>query len=185
MSVSAEMWKQIVAGGDAAPARKLPTPAAAARLGSLVNPTAFSLVHQLFFPTATLRRTSVLFAAVDAHSKAATLCEQVAIALSQVSGEMVGIVEASSALERNPWIKGGSRPGSAADSGRPIPPGWRKESGEFLRLYLVMNAVEKEIRHATVSKNCVVLSDISCSQRPLMKARYQPFAVCVRRLCWW
>lgn len=107
MSVSAEMWKQIVSGGDAAPARKLPTPAAAARLGSLVNPTAFSLVHQLFFPTATLRRTSVLFAAVDAHSKAATLCEQVAIALSQISGEMVGIVEASSALERNPWIKRG------------------------------------------------------------------------------
>jgi hypothetical protein len=107
MSVSAEMWKQIVSGTDTVPARKPSTPAATAPLGSLANAPTFSLMHQLFFPTATLRRTSVLFAAADAHSKAATLCEQVAIALSQVSGEMVGIVEASSALERNPWIRRG------------------------------------------------------------------------------
>jgi hypothetical protein len=107
MSVSAEMWKQIVSGTDAVHARKSPKPAATARLGNLANAPAFSLMYQLFFPTATLRRTSILFAAADADSKTATLCEQVAIALSQVSGEMVGIVQASSALERNPWIKKG------------------------------------------------------------------------------
>jgi hypothetical protein len=103
MSVSAEMWKQIVSATDVVPG-KLRKPGVSA---TLANGPAFSLMHQLFFPTATLRRTSVLFAAADAHSKAATLCDQVAIALSQVSSEMVGIVEASSAIERNPWIKRG------------------------------------------------------------------------------
>src|SRR5207248_3669227 len=104
MSVSAELWKHMVSDSDTLPARKPPTPAQAPRLGKLANSPAFSLMHQLFFPTATVRRTSVLFAAADAPSKAATLCEEVAIVLSQVSGEMVGIVETSSALERNPWI---------------------------------------------------------------------------------
>jgi len=104
MSVSAELWKHMVSVSDTLPARKPPTPAPMPRLGKLANSPAFSLMHQLFFPTATVRRTSVLFAAADAPSKAATLCEEVAIVLSQVSGEMVGIVETSSALERNPWI---------------------------------------------------------------------------------
>lgn len=107
MSVSAELWKQIVSDPDALPARKPHTPAATARPGSISNPPAFSLMHQLFFPTMALRRTAVLLAAADAHTKASRLSEQIAIVLSRVSGETVGIVEASSALERNPWIKTG------------------------------------------------------------------------------
>ncbi len=107
MSVSAQMWRYIVPGAEVVPAHKPPTPAAAARAGRLASTSAFSLMHQLFCPTATIRRTSVLFAAADADSKATSLCEQVAIVLSQFSGEMVGIVEASSAVERNPWMKKG------------------------------------------------------------------------------
>ncbi|MCU1272499.1 MAG: hypothetical protein JWN74_3793 [Acidobacteriaceae bacterium] len=107
MSISAQIWKQIGSGANVS-GRKPPVPAAAmARLGNLSEAPAFSLMHQLFFPSATLRRTSILFAAADARSRASALCEQIAIALSKVSGEMVGIVEACSSLNRNPWTKKG------------------------------------------------------------------------------
>jgi hypothetical protein len=107
VSISAQMWRQIVPGADVS-GRKTPIAAdATARLGNLSGAPAFSLMRQLFFPSATLKRTSVLFAAADAHSKASALCEQIAIALSKVSGEMVGIVEACFTLDRNPWMKKG------------------------------------------------------------------------------
>ena len=70
VSISAQIWKQIGSGANVS-GRKPPVPAAAlARLGNLSEAPAFSLMHQLFFPNATLRRTSILFAAADAHSKA-------------------------------------------------------------------------------------------------------------------
>ena len=107
MSISAQMWKLIASGTDV-PGRKLPMPAdATARLGNLHDAPAFSLMHHLFFPSATVRRTSILFAAADARSKASALCEQLAIALSKVSGETIGVVEACSAMNRNPWMKKG------------------------------------------------------------------------------
>jgi hypothetical protein len=107
MSISAQMWRQIGSGANVL-GRKPPVPSdATARLGNLSAAPAFSLMHQLFFPSATLRRTSILFAAADAHSKASALCEQIAIALSKVSGEMVGMVETCSTFDRNPWMKKG------------------------------------------------------------------------------
>jgi len=101
------MWKQIVSGTDISGRTLLAPPNATARLGNLYDAPAFSLMHQLFFPSATLRRTCILFAAAEARSKASALCEQIAIALSKVSDEMVGIVEACSILDRNPWLKKG------------------------------------------------------------------------------
>ena len=107
MSFSAQMWRQIGSGTNVS-GRKPPVPFnGTGRLGNLSDAPAFSLMHQLFFPSATLKRTSILFAAADAHSKASALCEQMAIALSKVSGEMVGIVEACPTFGRNPWVKKG------------------------------------------------------------------------------
>lgn len=107
MSITAQMWKQIVPDTDISGRKLLAAPNAKARLGNLSDAPEFSLMHQLFSPGGTLRRTSILFAAADACSKASELCEQIAVALSKVSGEMVGIVEACSTVDRNPWMKKG------------------------------------------------------------------------------
>jgi hypothetical protein len=64
-------------------------------------------MHQLFFPSATPRRTSILLAAADSPSKASSLGESIAVALAQVSGGMVGIIESASPLQRNPWQEKG------------------------------------------------------------------------------
>ena len=106
MSISAQMWRQVGSGASVSDRKPLPGDATS-RLGNLSEAPAFSLMHKLFFPSATLRRTSILFAAADAQSRASAFCEQIAIALSRVSGDMVGIVEACSSLNRNPWIKQG------------------------------------------------------------------------------
>lgn len=103
MSIAAQVWKQIIPGANAISRRNPPTAVPAPRSENWTNEPAFSLAHQLFFPSAILRRTSILFAAADTPSKASALCEQVAIALSQISGEMVGIIETSSVSKRNPW----------------------------------------------------------------------------------
>src|SRR6185503_17112447 len=67
------------------------------------NELAFALMHQLFFPSATLRRTSILLVSADATSKASSLGENIAVGLAQISGGMVGIIESASPLQRNPW----------------------------------------------------------------------------------
>jgi len=103
MSVGAQVWKHIVPGAGPVHRRKPPTAVPAPQSGKWANEPAYSLMRQLFFPSATLRRTSILVAAADEQSKASSLCRQIAIALSQVSGERVGIVEGSSTLDRNPW----------------------------------------------------------------------------------
>ena len=107
MSISAQIWRQTGSGGNVS-SRRPPMPDdATARLGNLSEAPAFSLMHQLFFPSGTLRRTTILFAAGDARSKASALCEQIAISLSKVSGEMVGIVEPCPTANRNFWMKKG------------------------------------------------------------------------------
>ena len=103
MSVGAQVWRHIIPGAGPIPGRKPPTAVPSPQPQKGANEPAFSLMHQLFFPSAILKRTSILFAAADAQSKASLLCEKVAIALSQISGQKVGIVEASSTLARNPW----------------------------------------------------------------------------------
>lgn len=97
MSVGAQIWKHIASRADLLPGHEIAKPVTAQVVHSVPEPE-LSLVHQLFFP-ATGRRTSVLFATVEASSKASVLCEQVGIALSIHSGEMVGIVDSRANTE--------------------------------------------------------------------------------------
>lgn len=103
MSVGAQVWKHIIPGGNPVLHRKPPMAVPAPRPGNAQNEPAFALMHQLFFPSATVRRASILFAAVDALSKASSLPEKIAVALAQLSGGMVGIIESAAPLQRNPW----------------------------------------------------------------------------------
>ncbi|MGH9514929.1 MAG: hypothetical protein ACRD3P_04535 [Terriglobales bacterium] len=103
MSVGAQVWKHIIPGANPVLHRKPPIAVPAPRPGHAQNEPAFALMHQLFFPSATLRRTSILLAAADSPSKASSLRENIAVALAQVSGGMVGIIESASQLQKNPW----------------------------------------------------------------------------------
>ena len=103
MSVGAQLWKHIIPAAKPVLHRKPPTAVPASRPGIAPNEPAFALMHQLFFPNATLRRTSILLAAADTPSKASSLGEKIAVHLAQVSGGMVGIIESASPLQRNPW----------------------------------------------------------------------------------
>jgi hypothetical protein len=105
MSIGAAMWRHVVSRVETVSRNgisSLPT----TRVVNSVGQPALSLVHQLFFPSAAIRRTSVLFASVDEQSKASELCEQVAVALSNSSAGMVGIVEAGDSGETSPLKKG-------------------------------------------------------------------------------
>jgi hypothetical protein len=101
MSVGAQVWKHIIPGAHPALHRKPPAAVPAPRLPNAQNEPTFALMHQLFFPSATLRRTSILLAAVDPPSKASSLGEKIAVDLAQVSGGMVGIIESASPLEQS------------------------------------------------------------------------------------
>ena len=103
MSVGAQVWKHIVPAASPLLHRKPPVSVNAPRPGHAPNEPTFALMHQLFFPSATLRRTSILLAAADATSKASSLGENIAVGLARASGGMVGIIESACALQRNPW----------------------------------------------------------------------------------
>lgn len=103
MSVGAQLWKHILPGPGPVLNRKPPASVPLSRTGNVQNEPTFALMHQLFFPSATLRRTSILLAAADTPSKASSLGENIAVGLAQVSGGMVGIIESASLLQRNPW----------------------------------------------------------------------------------
>lgn len=103
MSVGAQVWKHIIPGAHPVIHRKPPAAVPARQLASAQNGPAFALMHELFFPNATLRRTSILLAAADTTSKASSLSEKIAVNLAQVSGGMVGIIGSASPLQRNPW----------------------------------------------------------------------------------
>ena len=103
MSVGAQVWKHLVPSANPVLHRKPPAAVRGLRPGNAQNDPAFALMHQLFFPSATLRRTSILLAAADAPSKASSLSEKIAVNLAQASGGMVGIIESACPLQRNPW----------------------------------------------------------------------------------
>jgi hypothetical protein len=103
MSVGAQVWKHIIPGSNPVLHRKPPTAVPAPRSGTAQNQPTFALMHQLFFPSATLRRTSILLATVDAPSKASTLGEKIAVNLAHFSGGMVGIIESASPSQQSPW----------------------------------------------------------------------------------
>lgn len=96
MSVSADLWRQIALAKDDL-VRPLVRPAP--QLNDLATDPTFALVHQLFFPHATLRRRSILFAAADEHSKASRLCERAATTLANFASERVAILHTSSAAD--------------------------------------------------------------------------------------
>jgi hypothetical protein len=103
MSVGAQVWKHIIPAGNPVLHRKPPMPDPTPQPSYQQNEPALALMHQLFLPSATLRRTSILLAAADTTSKASSLGEKIAVGLAQVSGGMVGIIEGSSPVQRNPW----------------------------------------------------------------------------------
>lgn len=103
MSVGAQVWKHVTAGAVRQPARKPPSEVPEARYSDLTNDPVFSLMHQLFFPNAEPRRTSILLAAADERSKTSRLTQKMAISLAQISGGMVGIIESVTPFQRSPW----------------------------------------------------------------------------------
>jgi hypothetical protein len=104
MSVGAAIWRQIASRGETVSQRDVSSPVAANTSHPSCNAVS-SLVHQLFYPAAGIKRSSILFAAADAHSKNSGLCEQVAVALSNSSGGIVGIVESDTNGEFLPLKK--------------------------------------------------------------------------------
>ncbi len=89
MSVGAEIWRHIVAKPE--PAIREVQRADGALLNSVADP-AFSLIHQLFL-AGERQRKSILFVTTDREHTASNLCEQIAVALSRTTGQMVGIIE--------------------------------------------------------------------------------------------
>jgi hypothetical protein len=103
MSVSAQVWKHVVPGAVRQPERKPSASVVAVPSRDLANDPAFSLMHQLFFPNAEPRRTSILVAAADERSKASPLTQKMATSLAQISGGMVGIIESVTPFQKSPW----------------------------------------------------------------------------------
>lgn len=104
MSAAAAIWRHIVSRVETVPWHQQSRSAAAMVVNSDDEP-ALSLIQQLFFPVGKARRRSILFAAADAPSKSFGLCEHMAIALSNASHEMVGLVERGSGAEFPPKTK--------------------------------------------------------------------------------
>jgi len=91
MSVSAELWR-IAAATQAADAGPIPAPQPGIAMNSnLRNPLA-SLVRQVFFPAATLKRRHILFLAADEETRALELCESAALALAELTANGVAVV---------------------------------------------------------------------------------------------
>ena len=94
MSAGVGIWKDVLLKAAHLPARRVAV-ATPQQVVSSAAPVA-SLVRQVFFPAAMLQRTHVLFAAADAQTRVSAVCEQVGLALAEMSGATVGIVEAES-----------------------------------------------------------------------------------------
>jgi hypothetical protein len=107
MSVGAQVWKHVIPGAGRPPERKPPVSVPAVPARNLANDPLLSLVHQLFFPNAEPRRTSILVAAADEKSKDSPLTHKMAIILAQISGGMVGIIESVAPLHKSPWSGNG------------------------------------------------------------------------------
>lgn len=88
MSAAAQIWKQIIAKVETARQESsVPRPV----VNSVEDP-AFSLMHQIFFARGKPSRRSILLLSIECNSGVTRLSEQMAIALSKASGEMVGVV---------------------------------------------------------------------------------------------
>ena len=95
MSAGVGAWKDVLLKAAHIPARKAAAATQLPAMSSDVSAPIASLVRQVFFPGATVQRAQVLFAAADAETRVAAICEQVGRALAEISGATVAIVEAS------------------------------------------------------------------------------------------
>ena len=126
MSARADIWKPAEIGAQPVPRRKQPRPAASVEHDSTVTGPLVSLARQLFFPAVEVRRKQVLFVAVDIETQLSSICEQLARAVSQISGGMVAIVE-SSALPA-PEVPGKKPRNHSGNGGSGS---WRRYSSEL------------------------------------------------------
>ena len=94
MSAGTGVWRDVLLRA-ARTTRKVAVAAPASVLKSAAPPPILSLVRQVFFPAAGIRRSRVLFAAADAETKVLEVCEQVGQALAEMSGATVAIMDAS------------------------------------------------------------------------------------------
>lgn len=152
MSVGAQVLKHIIA----APViqRKPPATVFVPPPGAAQNDPEFALMHQLFFPSATLRRTSILLAAADARSKASSLGEKIAVDLAQFSGGMVGIIDGASPPQRNPW----QGKGLPANFGRGL---WQMYSSRLAeRVWQIPSSLLGHERNETGGSPCDRLKEL-------------------------
>ncbi|HEY7354186.1 MAG TPA: hypothetical protein VH596_15575 [Terriglobales bacterium] len=91
MSAAAQLWRQIVSRVETASDSSRSAPA---MVVNSVSKPEYSLIHQLFFPSLTVRRTSILLATTDKQVRAARLSERLATALASVTGEKIAVIEA-------------------------------------------------------------------------------------------
>jgi hypothetical protein len=69
------------------------------------------LARQLFFPSPGVRRSTILLVAADELSNGSGICEQIAVAISNLTGEVTGIIESSAGSEPLPPKKAASSVG--------------------------------------------------------------------------
>jgi len=108
MSVGANVWRQFVSGIATVP-RGRSTPAPSATVHGTSDPL-FSLVHQLFFPAAAVRRKSILLASPDERTSCSVLCGKIASTLARASSQTVAIVRTSPISHGNAAHPEGSPP---------------------------------------------------------------------------
>ena len=97
MSAGVGVWKDVLLKAAHIPVRRTAIATVAPAITPGGSPPLVSLVRQVFFPTAAVQRTHVLFAAADTETKVFAVCEQVGRTLAEISGARVAIVEASTA----------------------------------------------------------------------------------------
>ena len=98
MSATAGIWKQIRTRAVSSPGRAQTETASAAATTSESNVEMLGLARRIFFPSAEVQRTHVLFAASDAETDISTFCKRMGVALRDISSGMVAIVEATRPL---------------------------------------------------------------------------------------
>lgn len=140
MSAVAGVWKSVLLKAAHIPARRAVVAAPAPARVPVAPPQIVSLVRQVFFPAAALRRTRILFAAADAATKVSAVCEQAGRALSEMSGTKVAIVEASS-----PALPKINKPPRNSNP----PEWWRSDSSQIAEnLWRVPSALMNGSAHA-------------------------------------
>lgn len=115
MSAGVGVWKDVLLKAAHVPARRVAVAAAAPAIATEDWKPIVSLVLQIFFPSARMQRTHVLFAGVDAETRVSAVCEQAGRVLAGMSGAMVALVEASPSSAATPAMKKPPRNSTGAE----------------------------------------------------------------------